>query len=45
MLENFELRLFDRTTSQNRWCSGSIADVKAVNMGSIPERCKNSDAR
>ena len=45
MFEASGSHLFDRVPSQHRWCSGSIADVKAVNMGSIPERCKNSDDR
>ena len=39
MFESSEIDSFDRKPSQNRWCSGSIAAVQAVDMGSIPVRC------
>ena len=45
MFESSEINLFDRKLFQHRWCSGSIAAFQAVDMGSIPVRCINSDAR
>ena len=45
MYESSESHLFDRITSQHRWCSGSIAAFKDDDMGSIPVRCINSDGR
>ena len=45
MYEGSEIHLFDRKTSQHRWCSGSIAAFQAVDMGSIPVRCIKSDDR
>ena len=45
MFESSEIDLFDRKPSQHRWCSGSIAALQAVDMGSIPVRCINSDGR
>ena len=43
MFESSEIDFFDRKPSQHRWCSGSIAAFQAVDMGSIPVRCINSD--
>ena len=45
MFESSEIDLFDRKPSQHRWCSGTAADFQAVDMGSIPVRCINSDGR
>ena len=45
MFESSEIDLFDRKTSHQRWCSGSIAAFQAVDMGSIPVRCIKSDDR
>ena len=45
MFESSEIDLFDREPSQHRWSSGSIAAFQAVDMGSIPVRCINSDGR
>ena len=43
--ESSEIHVVDRKPSQHRWCSGSIADFQAVDMGSIPVRCIISDDR
>ena len=42
MFESSDIDLFDRKHSQRRRCSGSIANLQAVDMGSIPVRCRNS---
>ena len=44
-VESFEIHLFDRNSFHYRWCSGTAADLQAVDMGSIHVRCINSDDR
>ena len=44
-VECFEIHLFDRNSCHYRWCSGTAADLQAVDMGSIPERGLNSNDR
>ena len=45
MFESSEIDLFDRKTSQHRWCSGTIAAFPTVDIGSIHVRCILSDGR
>ena len=44
-VESSEIHLFDRKSFHYRWCSGTAADLQAVDMGSIPVRGLNSNGR